>query len=191
MMHERFEALLDQVERQFRRASSQVSLSTKRYANRRLTEITPKIERVGRENAYQDFLLDHIQQQKEQFQLYREFRDADTEDEEEFLSTRYQDALREKPVCTCSGKFAHNCPLKEGKLPIEVRNDSDIDDGIREFKASHSGQPLVLLDAQQEFAGLIADVEADLRDLIAVLTTDEVPADAPEADAQPAEQPSD
>jgi hypothetical protein len=191
MMRDRFEALLDQTERQFRRASSQVSLATKQYANRRLTEITPQIERVGRENAYQDFLLDHIQQEKEQFQLHREFRDADIEDEAEFLSNRYQDALREKPVCTCSGKFAHNCPLKQGRLPIEVRQASDIDDGIREFKASHSGQPLVLLDAQREFAALIADVEADLRDLIAVLTTDEIPDDAPEADGQVPDQPAD
>jgi len=191
MMHERFEALLDQVERQFRRASSQVSLETKRYANRRLTELTPKIERIGRENAYQDFLLDHIQEQKEQFKLYKQFRDSDIEEAETFLEDHYQDALRERPVCSCSGKFAHNCPLKTGQLPIEVRNAEDIDDGIREFKASHSGQPLVLLDAQREFAKLVGDVEQDLRDLIAVLTTDEVPADAPEASSNTAAQAGD
>lgn len=175
---DRFDGLLDQVERQFRRASSEVSLETKLYANKRLTEITADIQKVTRENAYQDYLLDELQAEKEKFQLFVEFRQSDVDDEGEFLAGRYHDELRERPVCTCGGKFGHRCPLKRGRLPREVRTAQNVDDGIREFKASHGGQPLVLLDAQEEFAAFVGEVEQDLRELLAVITTDEIPSDA-------------
>lgn len=183
MTLDRFEGLVDQVERQFRRASSNVSYATKAYANRRLTEITPDLQRITRANAYQDFLLDQLQAEKEKFQLYKRFQRSDADSIEAFLEDEYYDELRQRPVCTCDGKHAHKCPLKRGKLPFEVRNADDIDDGIREFKAEHNGRPLVLVDAQDKFATHVANVEADLRDLIAVLATDELPPDAQEATA--------
>lgn len=191
MTKDRFDALLDDVERQFRRSSSQISVDTKAYANRRLAEITPRIERVQRENAYQDFLLDHIQAEAEKFQLYIEFRDSDIEDDSEFVAGRYYDELREHPVCLCDGKMAHHCPLKQQKLPWEVRNAEDIDDGIREFKANHPARPVVLLDAQREFSKLVAAAERDLRELMSVLTSDEIPSDGQAAASTPIEQPSD
>lgn len=178
-MMDRFEALVDQVERQFRRASSNVSYQTKRYANYRLTQITPDLQRITRENAYQDHLLDQIQAEKEKFQLYKRFEDSAAENAEEFLEDEeFYSEFRKKPVCTCNGKHAHKCPLKRGRLPREIRMADDIDDGIREFRAVHNGRPLVLLDAQDDFASLVASVEFDLRDLIAVLATDEIPDDA-------------
>lgn len=191
MTMDRFDALYDDVQRQFRRASSQVSIETKQYANRRLTEITPRIERVQRENAYQDFLLDYIQAEAEKFQLFVEFRKSDVDDKEEFLDGRYYDDFREDPVCLCDGKMGHSCPLKTKRLPWEVRDADNIDDGIREFKGNHSGQPVVLLDAQREFAKLVASVEQDLRDLLSVLASDEIPEQPPSAESQAAEQPSD
>ncbi|MFW5911652.1 MAG: hypothetical protein ACOCQV_02830 [Halolamina sp.] len=193
---DRFEALLEKVELKFRRSSSHVSYDTKQYANRRLTEIAPSIQEITRENAYQHFLLDEIQAAQERFKHYTEFRESDVKDVDEFLDGRYYDTVREEPVCTCRGKRSHNCPLKRGRLPIEVRQADSIDDGIREFKAAHNGRPLVLLDAQRAFSERVASVEADLRDLLAVLSTDEIPRDAPEGRdidtaGDDAEQPAD
>lgn len=178
MTKDRLDGLINQVEIQLRRASSQVSLETKRYATSRLAEITPQLERVSRENAYQDYLLDHLQAEGEKFQLYTEFRDSNYDEQEQFLDDQFYDELRENPVCTCDGPHGHRCPLKRRKLPWEVRNADSIDDGIREFKANHAGRPLVLLDAQEEFAGLVGEVEQDLRNLVAAITSDEIPEQA-------------
>ncbi|QZP37079.1 hypothetical protein [Halobaculum magnesiiphilum] len=193
MTLDRFEGLLDKVETKFERASSNISLETKQYANRRLTEITPDLQRISRPNAYQDFLLDQIQAEKEKFQLAKRFDRSDAESKAEFLADEYYEELREDPVCTCDGKHAHKCVLKRGKLPIEVRNADNIDEGIREFRAEHNGRPLVLVDAQDEFAAFVGEVEAELRELIAVLTTDEIPDDAAstDADTQPTGQTAD
>lgn len=177
-MIDRFEALTEQVERQFRRASSNVSYRTKQYANYRLTQITPDLQRISRTNAYQDYLIDHIQKEKERFQLYKRYQESTVENKEEFLEKQYYDEFRENPVCTCGGKHAHKCPLKRGKLPREVTEADDIDDGIRQFRSVHNGRPLVLLDAQDDFASYVGEVEHELRDLIAVLATDEIPEDA-------------
>ena len=191
MTKDRLDGLVNQVEIQLRRSSSQVSLETKRYATQRLAEITPQLEQVSRENAYQDFLLDHLQAEVEKYQLYVEFRDSSEDDVAAFLDGEFYDELREDPVCTCDGPHGHRCPLKRRKLPWEVRNAEDIDDGIREFKANHAGRPLVLVTAQQEFAELVGSVEQDLRNLVAVITSDEIPDDAAASPPQATGQHSD
>lgn len=173
-----FDSLRDQVNKQFRRASNNVSYRTKQYANWRLTQLRPQLAEVSRKNAYESFLIDQIQAEKERFQLYREYRREGTDEKEGFLEGTYYDDFRESPVCTCDGKHAHKCPLKRGSLPREVRTADDIDAGIRAFRDVHDGRPIVLLDAQEEWAEKLADVERELRDLIAILSTDTIPDDA-------------
>ncbi len=176
MTFDHLESLRDDVDRQFKRSSRAISVTTKYWANRKLTEITPRLRSVTRENAYEDYLLDAVQAEAEKFRHYVEFQDADAS-RDEFLDSIHYDELRERPVCTCTGQHAHKCPVKLGKLPREVRVAEDIDDGLREFRANHNGRPLVLMDAQDQFAAKVADVERELRSLLSVLTSDEIPDD--------------
>lgn len=150
-----------------------ISYETKQYVNHRLREERSIFERITRENAYEDFLLTHVQAEREKYLLYK--RDGEVE---ENLSESPYDAVRENPVCTCDGKRAHQCPLKQGHLPREVRKADNLNDGIREFRAAHTGNPIVLQDAQESWADLIGEAEHILRDLLAILTSDEIPDDA-------------
>lgn len=170
-------SLREDVDRQFKRASVNVSVETKQFANHKLRELAPKMRRVTRPGAYEDFLLDRMQAEVEKHRLYNDFQDSEKE-RKAFLEECDYDSLREKPVCTCSGVHGHKCPVKLGKLPREVRKSDDLDAGLREFRGEHSGRPLVLVDAQAQFANLVADVESELRMLLSVLSTDEIPNDA-------------
>jgi len=174
------ESLRDDVDRQFKRASRNVSIETKQWANQKLTELTPRLHEVTREDAYEDYLLDSIQAEAEKFQLYTEFQDSDL-GRQEFVADTYYDELRDRPVCTCDGKHGHKCPLKLRELPREIRRADDLDAGIREFRAGHRGRPIALLDAQQAFAAKVAHVEQELRTLLSVLSSDEIPADTDDA----------
>lgn len=163
------------------------SFRTEQYANWKLTQIRPKLQRVKRETAYEDFLLRHLESEREKFRLYRQ----DGEREEILDGTPY-DELREEPVCTCNGKRSHQCPLKRGILPREVREAGDLDEGIRQFAANHDGNPVVLYDAQDAFESLVGAVEKELRELLSVLTLDTIPPNTGWPDAQNQEmQPAD
>lgn len=179
------ESLQDEVLTQFRRPS--VSRETKQYANWRLQQHRALFEEVTRENAYEEFLLRELQAAKDRFQLYK----RDDEDGTLLEESPY-DEYRTRPVCTCDGKYAHRCPLKKGRLPREVREADDIDDGLREFRGNHNGSPTALDDAQSAWAERLGAVEHHFRDLLAILSSDEIPDDvewpgAEAEDAQPAD----
>lgn len=179
------DSLDEKIMQQFRRPT--VSYETKQYANYRLRQFRPLYERVTRENAYEDHLLTYLQQEREKFLLSRE--DGEPED---ILEGEPYGELRDDPVCTCDGRRAHRCPLKRGELPREVRVANDLDDGIREFRGSHTGNPIVLQDAQAEWADMVGELEQYMRELLAILASDEIPesADWP-TDATETEQPAD
>lgn len=165
-------SLLEQVNKQFRKPST--SYQTKQYANWRIQEIRADFDKATRDNADTDFLLSYIQAECEKFKLSR--KDGD---KEKTLEESYYDEVRENPVCTCDNKLSHQCPLKRGILPREVRKADSIDDGIRKFRANHNGNPIVLQDAQAEWAELVGRVETELRDILSALSSDEIP---PESD---------
>lgn len=150
-----------------------VSYETKQFANLRLQSLRPKFEKITRENAYKDHLLRYLEAEREKFKLFKQ--DGETD---EILEETHYDELRERPVCTCDGKRAHQCPLKRGILPREVRRAEEIDDGIREFRGGHPGNPIVLEDAQDDWAALVGEVEREMRDLLAILSSDEIPESA-------------
>lgn len=159
------------------------SFETQQYANWRLTQMRPKIQRVKRDTAYEDFLLRHLEAEREKFHLSRK------DGEEDLLDGTPYDELRKEPVCTCDSKLSHRCPLKRGILPREVNEADDLDEGIRQFAANHDGNPVVLYDAQDAFESLVGEVEKELRELLSALTLDTIPpnADWPGADNQDAQ----
>lgn len=178
-------SLLEQVNKQFRKPST--SYQTKQYANWRIQQIRAEFDKATRENAYIDFLLSYLQAEREKFKLSREEGDP-----EELLKESYYDEVREDPVCTCDDKLSHQCPLKRGILPREVRKADNIDDGVRKFRANHNGNPIVLQDAQEEWAELVGRVEQDLRDILSALSSDEIPpgsdwTDSPSSNGQTAD----
>lgn len=161
------------IRNQFRRKT--IAPETKEYANHRLRDLRPQLLEVTRADAYEDHLLTTLQAERDKFQLYRR---TDPDERPQALEESPYEDLREKPVCTCSGKLAHQCPIKRGRLPREVRTASDLDAGIREFKAAHGGNPVVLVDAQRDWGDRVGEVEYKLREILSVLSADRIPEDA-------------
>lgn len=169
MSRERIQQLQDDIDLDLK-ADNLISDETKQWAIARLQDLHTDIHRVTRENAYEDFLLAYLQEEREKFKLYKQ----DAPNDEVLEGTPY-DEVREQPVCLCDGRTAHRCPLKRGVLPREVRNAADIDDGIRAFRGVHSGNPIALTDGQDAWAEEVAAVLADLRTIGAALSNDSIP----------------
>lgn len=121
------EELYDKVNRKFSRTA--IPPAVKEWAARHLRAIQPDLDQVlGGRVGFQDFLLTYIQREVERFQA--EDRDAVPYDE-----------LRETPLCTCRD---FQCELKKGRLPKAIRTTRTLRDGIRRFKQTHTGDPIVL-----------------------------------------------
>ena len=118
-------------------------------------DVAKRANAVLRTDAYQDFLLSFVQQEREKF-LAEEPDDHD-----------YGDEARTEPLCTCSDAY---CDLKQGQLPAVVRSADDLDAGIREFKQRHNGYPRVLDEAQAERDAELSGVVRDLGRMITSLS---------------------
>jgi hypothetical protein len=99
---------------------------------------------AGQVSDYEHFVLSYIQREQARFRA--------SGDDHPYQGTR------ETKVCTCD---AHNCPLKKGRLPREIAEADDLNEGIREFRQrpSHNGDPLVLSEARQVYAEVKSAVD--------------------------------
>lgn len=121
------EDVYDAVNRRYRHAD--LDPETKQWAADHLREIQADLDQVlAGPVGFQDFLLTYLGREVEKFQ-------ADDVD-----AVPYE-TLRETPLCTCRD---FQCELKRGKLPKEIRAAGTLFDGIRRFKQTHTGDPIVL-----------------------------------------------
>lgn len=148
--------LIDRIDRQMLRPS--IDEDVKAWANDQLRGIYDDLERVSRENAYEDHVLDHLRQERVKYQ-------ADSVDTHPYEDTRTT------PLCLCSG----SCPIKRGELPKEIENADSLTDGVRAFKKQHRAPTPVLTDARDEWTALVADVEHELRRILAAFGNNEIP----------------
>jgi len=102
-----------------------------------------------RPKAFRRHLVEYLQDEKERFEN----------------GERTEDGER-KPLCGCSNPY---CALKQGKLPPQVSLHDDIDEGITEYTASHSGRPIVLQEAREDFTETAAEVRQTLEESLAIL----------------------
>lgn len=156
------------------------SQRTRQWATWRLEQLTPRLKRVTRPDAYHAFLVGYLEAEAEKFTLTRQ---ADGDDANDILDGTPYESLRDTAVCTCNGRFAHRCELKQGRLPREIDTASDIDTGIERFRHGHGGRPIALLEAREAYWELVADVERQLRTILMHLSMDSIPRETDWPDA--------
>lgn len=91
-----------------------------------------------------DFILWYLTHEADRFHA--------TEDDMENIDA---DEPRSRDLCTCRDS---GCALKDGCVPVVVEEAETLSTGIRKFRQQHTGDPLVLNDAQ--------DALDDLRQLV-------------------------
>lgn len=158
-MDREIEYLSREISRQFRRPGA--SMETKEWANEQLREISADFETVRRPDGYQDFLLDVILRERERFRA--------TEDELEDLP---YSSIRAELLCSCRNS---ECPLKEGEIPREIREAASFERGLRRFKQSHRGDPIVLREARSDWNERVSRVKTTLRRVLSALSNNQIP----------------
>ena len=116
-------------------------------------DVAHQLMELTKPNAFRRHLVEYIQEQKEQFEK----------------GERTEGGER-KPLCDCSNPY---CALKQGKLPPQVSLHDDLDEGITEYTASHSGRPIVLQEAREDYTGTAAEVRRTLEESLAILRRNE------------------
>lgn len=58
------------------------------------------------------------------------------------------DGERLQPLCLCSDRY---CPLKQGRLPRQIRTAKNPKQALRTFADDHPGEPLVIHDFKDEY----------------------------------------
>lgn len=130
-----------------------VDPDSKHDANRLLRAIAVDLDQVLSKHGYEDFLLEYLKTE-----VRRNVDDPNQLPDD-------VDA-RSDPLCTCSYRF---CGLKQGELPVDVHAADSIDRGIREFKADHRGNPIVLEEARSAWREKRAHVRQCLGDINALM----------------------
>jgi len=115
---------------------------------------------LTRDGSFRRHLVEYLQEEKEKFEN----------------GDRTEDGER-KPLCTCSNPY---CALKQGKLPPGVSLHDDLDEGITEYTAGHSGRPVVLQEARRDYIETFAAVRENLEEALTVLRRSD-PAEGEEA----------
>jgi hypothetical protein len=95
------------------------------WVTSRLSDLRGDAQKFKHERGFEHFVLDYLQREK------RKKREGD----------------REKPLCSCP----NICDIKEGRVPPALTAASTIDDGVIDLKASHAGEPTVVVDAYTEY----------------------------------------
>lgn len=116
-------------------------------------EVAHKLIELTRPKAFRRHLVEYLQDEKEKFEN----------------GERTENGER-KPLCDCSNPY---CALKQGKLPPQVSLHDDIDEGITEYTASHSGRPIVLQEAREDYTNTAAEVRQTLERSLAILRRNE------------------
>jgi len=122
------------------------------WANERLIDVRSDILKIEREGAYRRFLIRYIKDE------HRKLGDE-----------------REEPLCTC----ANDCALIRGRLPPQIRGADSLHGGIEEYYLSHSGDPVVLDEADEAWRELKAKVLTELQRVWTGLKNREIPEQGP------------
>jgi len=112
-------------------------------------DVAHQLIELTRPNSFERHLVEYIQEQKEQFEK----------------GERMENGER-KPLCDCSNPY---CALKQGKLPPQVSLHDDLDEGITQYTADHSGRPIVLQEAREDYTETAAEVRRTLEESLAIL----------------------
>jgi hypothetical protein len=109
------------------------------WADRQMERIQADLDLVRRgDDGYADFLATHVSREHERYTY-----DGDP------ANAPYE-TLRDAPLCTCRD---YGCPLKEGRLPRELREADDLQTAIREYTLDHEGDPVVLDNESDDAPG--------------------------------------
>lgn len=155
-----------EIVRQLRRPGA--AIRTKEWADQQLSDISRELGIVRRPNGYQDFVLDGILEERSKFRS--------TEDDLERLP---YDELRDDPLCTCENS---ECPIKQGKIPLEIREADDFESGLREFRQRHPGDPVVLREIRDEWFDLVDRVRSTQRRVLSALSNNQIPGSPSDVD---------
>ncbi len=131
-MDEMFQTRIDTVAAKLNQAS--VDPELKLGASDALREVRADQRDVLTQDGREAFVLRYLQREAERFRADDETLDALDADEQ-----------RTKPLCTCSDS---GCALKDGRLPVLVENAETLEQGLRQFRRRHRGNPVVLDDAE-------------------------------------------
>jgi len=150
-------------------------------ASEALREVRGDLNDVITQDDREAFVLRHLQREAERFEA-----------DDETLAALDADEPRTRPLCTCRDS---GCALKEGRLPVVVREASSLQEGIRRFRHEHTGDPVVLDDADSKLDDKKARV-MQTYDHIMISLSNKIPIDevrrmqsedGPAADADDAE----
>jgi len=128
-----FQQRIDTVAAKLNQAS--VDPELKLGASDALREVRDDQRDVLTQDGREAFVLRYLQQEAERFKA-----DAD------MLDTLEADEPRTRDLCTCNDS---GCALKDGRLPVLVENAPTLQQGLREFRRRHRGNPVVLDDAER------------------------------------------
>lgn len=121
-----------------------------------LSNVREELLESGDAEWRRDFVYRYISRERTKYQADEpDDHDLDIEADSD------ESPLRSKRLCTCRGR---QCPLKNGKLPVEVRTADTLEAGVYEFRREHTGRPHVLDEALEERRERMAHV-ADVLEL--------------------------
>lgn len=106
--------------------------------------------KIATADGYLDYLSNYINREYTKLQAFDKDRPQD----------HPYDGERTQPMCGCADRY---CPLKEGRLPREIRISDNPLEALREFKNSHPGDPYVLISVSDRYDELYATVIAMYR----------------------------
>jgi len=112
-----------------------------------LTSHEQTIERACDPQGHIRLVLDVLERERVKYQ-------ADDPSEHKY------DGNREQPLCTCTDPY---CTIKKGEVPHEMKQAESFEEGEREFRESHGGDPLVLKHAYDEYVDVRSDAMETLR----------------------------
>lgn len=134
--------------------------SLKLQASDKLREIRSDQRHVLTQDGRETFVLQYLKRESERFKA-----------DDETLETLEADEPRNKPLCTCPDS---GCALKDGRLPVVVKNAASLQRGIREFRHSHIGEPVVLDDAEAALDEKVENVMS-VYDIVLISLSNRIP----------------
>jgi hypothetical protein len=170
-MDQEIRQLSEEITRQFRRNGGDPDVKT--WANNTLESIQTDFERIRHTNGYQDFILEYLSGEIERFHA---------DDKTDLENTPYEEP-RTTQLCTCN---TGECPLKQGRIPREIKHANSFTSGLREFTQHHQGDPIVLTEAKTLYFETITQVKSTLRTVVTALTNNRLPSDLESSDVSEA-----
>lgn len=123
-----------------------------------LREVEAEIMEVTADDAYQRHLGQYLAEQADAFQA----------------------GARETRLCSCNDPY---CPLKQGRLPAEIRMAESKDRGLRGWLERHRGDGKAIHDAREDWYETCSRLKAQLREALVILRRDERPDEEADASA--------